>query len=419
MSYFVDRLKSRLAVTVSVAGILAAVSIPVMADDVAPTLSSWADSIKFSGHIDGGITTNPSVDAGKQNFGALFQDKANQVLLNQLMGTIQRPVDSTSSSYDVGFTLTGMYGSDARYTHSFSEFDHLIHDRNQIDVVQATIDLHAPVLPQLLDSGIDLKIGEFPSPMGAEVIDSTANYLYSHSYIFNFGVPYKNTGFLATAHVNPMLDLYAGLDTGVNAFVGAHGYNNDFVKGQFGFGLNLMDGNLTILGFSHIGEENPSNLTGLQPGGLRYLNDITTTWKATPDLTLTTDVNYIQDDGLGAIGYGVAQYAVYTLNDHVTLVGRAEVWRDNSGAFVAAFPGDFDFVNAERGLPSTSITASRTTYGAVTVGVNYKPEVPKAIEGLVIRPEFRIDDALSGNKPFNSGRDDVSVTPAIDIVIPF
>ena len=86
---------------------------------------------------------------------------------------------------------------------------------------------------------------------------------------------------------------------------------------------------------------------------------------------------------------------------------------------MAAFPGDFDFVNAERGLPSTSITASRTTYGAVTVGVNYKPEVPKAIEGLVIRPEFRIDDALSGNKPFNSGRDDVSVTPAIDIVIPF
>ena len=63
--------------------------------------------------------------------------------------------------------------------------------------------------------------------------------------------------------------------------------------------------------------------------------------------TVLTDLNYIRDDGLHAIGYGGAQYAVYNISDSLALVGRGEVWRDNNGAFVAAFPGSKDFVNAE------------------------------------------------------------------------
>lgn len=380
---------------------------------------AWADSIKLSGHVDAGITFNPSQRAGTDNFGALFQDKANQALLNQVMLTAQRSIDNQSSNVDVGFTLQGIFGSDARYTHSFAELDHLIHGRNQVDIIEATIDAHFPVLSEVLEHGVDLKVGEFPSPMGAEVIDSTGNYLYSHSYIFNFGVPYKNTGALATAHVNSWLDLYGGIDTGVNSWIGSGGYNNTMLKGQFGFGLNLLEGALTILGFSHIGAENVPNQSGVPNGALRYLNDITTTYKATPDLTLTTDLNYIADDGVGAIGYGAAQYAVYSLNDHVSLIARGEVWRDNGGFYVASFPGNFDFVNTERGLPATAISGGHTTYGELTLGVNYKPEVPKSIEGFVIRPELRVDTSLNGTKPYNGGKDETSFTPAVDVVIPF
>ena len=76
-------------------------------------------------------------------------------------------------------------------------------------------------------------------------------------------------------------------------------------------------------------------------------------------------------------------------------------------------------MNAERGLSATTISGGHTTYGALTIGVNYKPNVPKALEGLMIRPEFRVDDALNGTKPFRNGKDDMSFTPAIDIVIPF
>lgn len=424
-------LKHQLLLATSVLGFSVSFMHPTFAEDAVPAPAAstavvvpvapaaWADSVKISGHVEGGVTFNPRETAGADNLGALFEDKANQVVLNQAMITAQRAIDPASAAFDFGFTLQGMFGTDARYTHGFNEADHLFRGRDQVDIVEASVSAHLPVLSDLFEHGVDVKIGQFPSPMGAEVIDATGNYLYSHSYIFNFGVPYKNTGALATGHVNSILDLFAGLDTGVNAWVGSKGYNNDLVKGQFGFGLNLLEGNLTVLGFSHIGAENPANLVGVPRNALRYLNDITATYKVNPDLTLTTDVNYIADDGLGAIGYGVAQYAVYALNEKISLIARAEVWRDNSGAFVASFPGNFDFVNAERGLPSTAVGGGRTTYGAITLGANFKPDVPKPLEGLVIRPEFRVDDALNGTRPFNNGRDHVSVTPAVDFVFSF
>jgi len=403
--------------TVSVLGLL---SVMTVAGSASAQDGAWSDTLKFSGHVEGGITGNTAVKTGANNLGNLFNDKANQPMLNQVMATFERPMDNKSADYDIGFKLQGIFGTDARMTHGFAEFDHLFRGRNQADIVEASISAHLPVLTE---GGLDLKVGQFPTPMGAEVIDATGNYLYSHSYIYNFGIPLKQTGFLVTAHVNSMLDLYAGLDTGVNAFVGPGGYNNDLVKGQFGFGLNLLDGSLTVLGFSHIGAENP-NILGFPRSALRYLNDITTTWKVNDDLTLINDMNYIADEGLGGIGYGDAQYAVYTLNDHVSLVGRAEIWRDNKGSFVAGFPGQFDYINAERGLPATTIAAPATTYGSLTFGVNYKPDMPKMFDGFVIRPELRVDHSLNGTKPFNigsggTGEDSTSFTPAVDFVLPF
>lgn len=387
-----------------------------LADEQAtpPPPPEWADAIKHYGHAEAGVAFNPASPSNNENIGDLFTDKSNQLQLNQLAYTVERPIDSTSSKLDLGFKVQAMFGSDARYTHSLAEFDHLVHSKYQLDVVEAHVDAHVPVLTA---GGIDIKAGQLVSPMGAEVIDATGNSLYSHSYIFNFGTPLKNTGILTISHVSPLLDLYAGLDTGVNGGITADGDMNHEVKGQFGFGLNMLGGNLTVLALSHIGAENSPKI--IPGGGLRYLNDVTTTYKVNDKLTLTNDLNYIEDDGAHAIGYGMAQYATYALNDKWTLIGRGEVWRDNSGFFVSADPAYFDAANAQRGLTNTALAVPRTTYGALTLGANYKPEVPKAIEGFVIRPELRIDQSLNGSKPFNVGKDSTSFTPAVDVVVPF
>lgn len=93
-----------------------------------------------------------------------------------------------------------------------------------------------------------------------------------------------------------------------------------------------MDGALTVLATTHIGPENPNVssvvLAGVNPNSaLRYLNDVTVVWKATDKLTLTTDLNYIREEGFNAVGGGVAQYVTYALNDWLKITGRGEVWR--------------------------------------------------------------------------------------------
>jgi len=389
-------------------------------DEPAPSREGWWKDVKFSGHIAAGVTLNPDDPVDRLNFGHLFTDRANEVLLNQFILTLERPLDpKKSSEFQRGFKLQGMYGSDARYTHFLGEFDKVTHDRHQFDVVEAYLSYHLPILTK---GGVDVKIGQYVTLEGAEVISAPGNFFYSHSYIFNFGIPFKHTGIMTTTHVSPHLDLYLGVDTGVNTTFGRDGDNNDAIAFHGGIGLNLLKGDLTILATTHIGPELPRSAgvtLGVDPNrDLRYLNDITTVWKINKKLTSTTDLNYIRDDGLKAEGWGIAQYFTYAVNDRWSFGIRGEIWKDRDGAFVAAFPGPLDFLNAQKGLPATVISYGPTTYYAVTLGANYKPPVEKRFEGLVIRPEVRWDWS-SDTKPFNAGTEDRQFTAGVDLIFPF
>lgn len=398
--------------------------------------ATWAGGITQSFWIEGGSTFNSVQKPGDRNFGRLFDDKTDSFQLNQATYTVQRKIDSSLPTYDLGFKFQAMYGSDARYTHFLREFQYTFGDHmNEFDIVEANVQLHTP---WFTDGGYDIKVGQYPTLEGVETIDPTTNYLYSHSYIFNFGIPLKHTGFISVLHATPIIDLYAGVDSGVNTGLGS-GDNNDSAAFHGGIGLNLMGGNLTVLATTHIGPENAtraSNGVTLPKGAdkkNRYLNDISTTWKFTDKLTFLNDLNYLQDDcqAVGAAGasrcgtaraYGVAQYAVYQLNDMFTLVGRAEVWRDEEGAFVTQFDNNQDFVRAEEGEPLKGLTFSggRTTYGGFTVGVNIKPamQIP-LVSSLLIRPEVRYDTSLNNTKPFGDNTKGSQVTVASDFVLQF
>jgi Putative beta-barrel porin-2, OmpL-like. bbp2 len=168
---------------------------------------------------------------------------------------LERPLDPKATDYDFGFKVQAMYGTDARYTHYLGELDYIINDRSQLTPVEVWGIVHTP---WLFSGGIDIKAGQWVTLEGAETIDPTTNYLYSHSYIDR---------------------------------------------------AELLDGNLTILGTTHIGPENldtngTNNTTDsimachCNPNNtLRFLDDITATWKVTDPFTLITDANYIHDDG--------------------------------------------------------------------------------------------------------------------------
>ncbi len=401
-----------------------------------PPAGYWVDGIHLSAQIEGGITANPQTPDSGVNFGRLFDDRANQPLLNQVMLTANKPLDPKATGFDWGFKLQGFYGSDARYTHFLGVFDQAPGPgyRNQFDITEANVLFHLPVLTE---GGIDLKAGMYTTPIGYETIDPSTNPFYSHSYIFNFGLPLKHLGVLSTTHVNSLLDLYLGIDSGVNTTLGCCGGDNNHEPGGIlGFGLNMMDGNLTLLALSHIGPENP--VRGLSPtfnadSYMRALSDVYLTWKANDKLTLVTEVNWIRDGFLGntpfvtgnprpANGFGFAQYLSYSISDNLTFNVRGEVYRDDNNAFVAAFTGNNDFVRGELGLPflSPAVTSNKpTTYGEITFGLTIKPTVPGWVTGLLIRPEVRFDGALNGAHPFKNGDASSAVTFASDFVLTF
>ena len=182
---------------------------------------------------------------------------------------------------------------------------------------------------------------------------------------------------------------------------------------------------LTVLALSHFGPEDPTR--ELSPRGFnanafwRTENDIVVTWKATPKLSLTTEANFEHDGFFTASGYGVAQYASNALTDTITLNARAEVWVDQNSLFVAAYPGNLDFVDVEAGLPAPFVKTAphAATFSELTLGVTYKPTLPPPVANLMIRPEIRWNSALNGVKAFNNQQTSNTITFAGDLVLGF
>jgi hypothetical protein len=374
---------------------------------------------KLYGWIEGGITGNPDAPNDNHNFGHLFTDRSNEPLLNQVSIVGERALDPNATGFDWGFKAWFMYGSDARYTKSVGFLPTVTDDRVQPDFPELSISAHIPVGTT---GGIDIKGGKYADPMSAETIDPRNNVFYSHSYIFNFGVPLNDLGALAVFHVNKYVDLYSGVNRGVNM---AFSDNNSSVAFEGGAGLNLLDGNLTMVALTHAGPEDTLNNVDW-----RYLNDFTTTWKITKNLTAITDLNLITDtiDG-GKWGGGGAQYFTYSVNDWLQLGLRGEIFRDSQGFYVAQFRANNDFIHFESGdnvfrpefpIDPSNLGGGNTTYFEVTGGVTIKPPLPKPIAGLLIRPEVRYDRALTTQfKPFDQNTQRDQWTFGLDLVLEF
>ena len=403
----------------------AAAAAPAAAD--APPPGYYVNGIHLGAQFQGGFYGNGSSPKSGVNVGQSFTDRSNSVLLNQALFTVEKQLDKKATDYDFGFKVQAYYGTDARYTHFLNELSNVTSQRTQLDVLNAAFLAHTP---WLTEGGVDFTIGQYLTPLGYETVDPSTNAFYSHTYIFNYGLPFKHTGALAVTHVIPELDVYLDIDTGNQTSFGS-GDNNTAIAGIVGLGSTLMDGNLTLLALSHFGPENSSRIVPNANKYYRYYNDFILTYKYDDTLSFTTEMNWVHDDcgycyvaggSKGADAYGGAQYVTYTLSETIALNARAEIFRDQNNYFVAAFPNSLGPVQALGGRsPATTLPAAikGTTYGAITVGFTYKPAVPDTITTMLIRPEVRYDNALSGGKPFNDQKNSGAFFFGADVVLGF
>ena len=229
------------------------------------------------------ITGNFASPNDNQNFGRLLDDRANEPLLNQFVLTAERGLDPRMADrFDWAFRIQFLYGSDTRYLKSIGFFDLVTDDLVQPDIPEAWFMAHFPISGTA--GGLDVKLGEFMTCFGADMSDPRRNVFYSRDYIFNFGCPFHGTGALLTLHVAPDLDVYAGIDRGVNV---ALEDNNDAPSFYGGAMMNCCKGKVCCAAMTHAGPENPRD-----NHGYRYLSDVLTTWKVTDRITSITDLNY-------------------------------------------------------------------------------------------------------------------------------
>ncbi len=435
---------------------------------------SWLDSLSIDGFLSGGVALNFARPYNKINFGHLETDRANWPQFNQAILNVARPLDQKATGLDFGLGFIGMLGTDARYTQFLGQTEYLIHDRTQLSIVEANLQAHLPILTK---GGVDVTIGQFMSYNGFEKLTSKDNVFYTRSYSSNFG-PFVDTGVMSIVHATDWLDLYAGIVSGVDTSIGWPGDNNNSPSIHAGFGLNLLDGDLSILAITHSGPENPNVkdplLVGWPDGVIGGIpaacacnpnnawlmyNNLTATWNVTENLSFTSDISYFRESGWypvsvfgsafdalnalpngfgfntslfpqhprGANAYGIAQYATYKVDDSIKLGARVEFWRDAKNFFAAAYPGYFDSVNAEHGFPAPSVIEQPqghgTSYLAITAGVTFSQKLTGLpyFSGLILRPEFRWEAAVNDAAPFfgPNGPKRTQGLFSMDVIAPF
>lgn len=395
---------------------------------VVPAIGSFSlfEGVEVHGQVEAGFlgnANNPTQgpNGTGYNFGALYTDHAGVPQLNQAILTITKPVDPQAKGYAFGFTAQGLYGTDMRSNHFLGIGTFFMgSQRAQLNVIQGFGAAH---LPWFTAGGVDVKVGLFTSPQGYETLDASTSPFYSHSYTYYYSVTFNHTGILTTTHVNDKLDIWLGIDTGNQTSIGyPNGDPNGVPAGFVGFGLNnLLNNKLTILALSHLGPEQayPRTFRGVfnlnDPNAgrdFRFYNDIVFTYKVNDRLTSVTELNYFHDDygygpatGGAADSYSAVQYFSYALNKAYTLNVRGEIYRDRKNFTVSTPTDNSGIARTELGIGSslTSPTLGGTpggpgtTFASGTLGITFKPDVPKPFALLAIRPEVRYDQIVAGS----------------------
>jgi hypothetical protein len=157
------------------------------------------------------ISTNPIGKGG--NAPIAYTYSSNAAYLDQAVVYIERLPDTVQTDHiDWGFRLSGIYGSDYRYTTSYGLASYqFLKDNlaNGYDLPMEYIDIYDPFVL----NGLHVRIGRYVSLPDIEAQLSPNNPTYTHSLLYSWD-NYTNTGILSTLQVTPKFLIQLGLTDG-------------------------------------------------------------------------------------------------------------------------------------------------------------------------------------------------------------
>jgi len=301
------------AATPPAAAAVASSSAPAAAP--APTgLAGLLGPTTLSGFVDTYYGYNSNHPSTRQNGLRNFDVNSNQFGLNMIELVADKSVDNTNR---VGYHVALGFGQAMNMVNGGElGFDQYLKE--------GYIEYMAPV-----GKGLQINVGKFVTPAGAEVIESKDNWNYSRSLLFSWAIPYFHFGASAKYAFNSKF--------AVTGYV-VNGWNNS------------VDNNTgKTAGFSAAWTPTPkfsiieTYLGGPEQSGnnsdFRHLSDTVITYNPTAKLSFMANYDYGHESIGPALGQaftvakwsGLAGYVKYAPNDKWTVALRGEYFDDNQG----------------------------------------------------------------------------------------
>tara|TARA_R110002049_G_scaffold4601_5_gene32811 strand:+ start:1118681 stop:1120075 length:1395 start_codon:yes stop_codon:yes gene_type:complete len=380
------------------------------------------------GALTQGFTGNPNQPANGLNRPVVFNDRANQYLLNQLYISAEHHW-LTRSSWRFRSQVDLNYGYDSQ----FISVSGLERHKNRGRKWNSDTEHYGIAVPQLFgtiesggDQSLQVKLGHFYSEAGFESVVAGENPFYSHSYVFSYGTPFTFTGVSASYQFDSRLTAITGFSQGWDS------WSNDAGSWNLQFGLRYDGGHaddfLQVLLLT--GEDLKNTLSdGVAQADIR--NSIHVIYKrrlsdsifyvADGTLGYQRDAIAVVDLGSAVIGFdsakwfGIAQYLLCELAPGHTAGVRIDWFQDRDDSRIGT-PVRFE--------PGGDVLLGGNFLG-LTIGSQHR-----IFPNVTVRPELRWDRSDSRGNPDVPGGDssiraygdrtDASqITLAADITIQF
>ncbi|QDT09092.1 porin [Planctomycetes bacterium K23_9] len=291
----------------------------------------------------------------------LFNSRPDEFQVHQAWMYIEKEADG-SDGLGFGGRFDAMYGTDSQDTQSFGA------DRGWDNGFDNGPD-YGFALPQAYIEAAygdtSVKIGQFYTIIGWEVVTAPDNFFYSHAYTMYNSEPFTHTGVLATHNASDDLTVWGGYTFGWDS-----GFNDNGDCFLGGFSATLTD-KLALTYATTIGRFGEARFNGVEKG---YMHSIVTDYAVTDSLQWIGQSDYLSsEDGDGVAvrdTFGINNYLIKSINDCTSVGARFEWWNAEFGG-----TGDSDVY-------------------ALTLGVNHRPHA-----NVIVRPEVRWDwddDQITG-----------------------
>jgi len=225
----------------------------------------------------------------------------------------------------------------------------------------------------LFGKKLQIDVGKFVTPAGAEVIETKDNWNYSRSLLFALAIPYYHAGIRATVPVSDKVTFSGML---------VNGWNNvqDNNSGKsWGVGAILKPTARITLAQNFIGGAEQADDTSDK----RFLTDTTLTLTATDKLSLMANYDYGKDSVLGSDvrWQGLAVYARVQVLPSWALTPRFE-WYDDTDGFTTG---------AAQKVKELTFTTEQKLGGKLLTRIEYRHDFSDV-------PFFPKDGGLSKNQ---------------------